>query len=383
MISKTFNRYIWLLNTLLQQRRLTFEEISYRWKDSYLGDGKPLALRTFHVHREAIAELFGVEVKCDTSTYEYYISSPNLLKSDRTRQWLLNSFTISNMIEAGHNMKDRILFEEIPEGTEYIQTVIEAMQRGKVLQIDYQPFGSHRSTYHLQPYAMKVYNQRWYIVGYLNEQEGIRNIALDRTLEMELTDEDFMVPEDFDAEEYYANTVGIYVNENLKPQKVILRAYGIHVEYMRSLPLHSSQKEIKTVHGEYSDFQYWLCLTPELTTKILSMGEKVEVVGPDILKKEIVRKLYANINLYAKSYTNRADLAPSDIGELKFVLKKDDVEAAISTLTGRELDIMKKIYGIGQPAMSLEDIGKEYNLVPERIRQIRDKAIKHIEEKKS
>lgn len=33
------------------------------------------------------------------------------------------------MIEAGRNMKDRILFEEIPEGTEYLQTVIDAMQR--------------------------------------------------------------------------------------------------------------------------------------------------------------------------------------------------------------------------------------------------------------
>lgn len=80
MISKTFNRYIWLLNTLLQQRRMTFEEISYRWKDCYLGDGKPLALRTFHMHREAVSELFGVEIKCDTSTYEYYISSLMILK---------------------------------------------------------------------------------------------------------------------------------------------------------------------------------------------------------------------------------------------------------------------------------------------------------------
>ena len=68
MISKTINRYIWLLDTLLRWRRLTFEEISSRWKDSYLGDGKPLALRTFHAHRDAIAELFGVEVKCDSST---------------------------------------------------------------------------------------------------------------------------------------------------------------------------------------------------------------------------------------------------------------------------------------------------------------------------
>ena len=298
MISKTFNRYIWLLNTLLQQRRLTFEDISYRWKDSYLGDGKPLALLTFHVHREAIAELFGVEVKCDSVTYEYYISSPNELRSDRIREWLLNSFTISNMIEAGRNMKDRILFEDIPHGTEYLQTVIDAMQRGKELQIIYQPFDGQRATYHLQPYAMKVYNQRWYILGYLREQDGICNIALDRTLEMELTDEAFVVPTDFDAEEYYANTVGIFVNEELKPQKVILRVYGLHVEYMRSLPLHSSQEEIKTSDGEYSDFLYWLCLTPELATKILSMGEKVEVLEPRGLRVEIKRRLEECLTRY-------------------------------------------------------------------------------------
>jgi len=382
MISKTFNRYIWLLNTLLQQRRLTFEEISYRWRDNYLGDGKPLALRTFHVHREAIAELFGVEVKCDSSTYEYYISSPSQLKSDRTRQWLLNSFTVSNMIEAGHNMKDRILFEDIPEGTEFIQTVIDAMQRSKELRIDYQPFGDQRATYHLQPYAMKVYNQRWYIVGYLKEKEEIRNIALDRTLEMDLTDNDFLFPEDFDAEEYYANTVGIYVNKNLEPQKVLLRVYGIQVEYMRSLPLHFSQKEVNTKAGEYSDFQYWLSLTSELTTKILSMGEKVEVLGPDLLKKEVIRRLFNTIHHYTKQGKKIIDLAPSDLEELKFVLKINNIEKAFSKLKGRELDIMKKIYGIDYAPMSLDEIGREYGLVAERIRQIRNKAIQHLKEEK-
>ena len=145
---------------------------------------------------------------------------------------------------------------------------------------------------------MKVYNQRWYIVGYLNEYEGLRNVALDRMIEMELTDKPFVVPKDFDAEEYYANTVGIFVNEELKPQKVVLRVYGVYVEYMRSLPLHSSQKEIKTSDGEYSDFLYWLCLTPELATKILSMGEKVEVLEPRGLRVEIKRRLEECLTRY-------------------------------------------------------------------------------------
>ncbi|SJZ40686.1 WYL domain-containing protein [Segatella oulorum] len=298
MISKTFNRYIWLLNTLLQYKRLTFEEISNKWKESCIGDGSPLALRTFHVHRDAITELFGVEVKCDTSTYKYYIASPEKLRSDRTHLWLLNSFTLSNTIEAGHNMKDRILFEEIPHGTEYLQIVIEAMQQSKELVIDYQAFGAHRTTYHLQPYAMKVYHQRWYIVGSLREQDGIRNLALDRTLDMVLSDESFVLPSDFDAQEYYANTVGIYVNESLKPQKVIVRAYGRHVDYMRTLPLHYSQKEVICKHEQYSDFQYRLCLTPELTSQLLAMGEKVEVIEPKELREDIKNRLNSAINRY-------------------------------------------------------------------------------------
>ena len=115
---------------------------------------------------------------------------------------------------------------------------------------------------------------------------------------MELTDKSFVVPKDFDAEEYYANTVGIFVNEELKPQKVVLRVYGVHVEYMRSLPLHSSQEEIKTCDGEYSDFLYWLCFTPELITKILSMGEKVEVLEPRGLRVEIKRRLEECLTKY-------------------------------------------------------------------------------------
>ncbi len=298
MISKTFNRYIWLLNTLLQHGRLTFEDINNRWRNSCLNDGKSFALRTFHVHRNAIEELFGVEIKCDASTYEYYVSSPETLRNDKTRQWLLNSFTLSNMIEAGHNMKDRIIFEDIPKGTEYIQTVIEAMQQNKELMIDYQPFNGNRVTLYIQPYAMKVYHQRWYIVGYLKNQEGIRNIALDRTLNMELTTETFRYPSDFDAEEYYSNTVGIFVNDKIKPKKVIVRAYGIHVEYMRSLPLHHTQEEIEGKHKQYSDFQYCLCITPELISQLLAMGEKIEVLEPVELRKEIKNRLLNSLSHY-------------------------------------------------------------------------------------
>ena len=292
MISKTFNRYIWLLNTLLQHKQLSFEEINELWKENCLGNGAPLPLRTFHQHKNAVEELFGIEIKCNPSNgYKYYISTPDTLKNDSIRKWLLNSFTLSNMITAGHNMKDRILFEDIPYGTEYLQTVIEAMQKSKELQIDYQQFYKHRETYNIQPYAMKVYHQRWYVVGYIKELGCIRNIALDRTLEMNISDTPFTLPKNFNAKKYYANTVGIYVNDESKPTKVKIRAYGVQIEYLRTLPLHSSQKESASKYGEFCDFEYKLCLTPELSTHILSMGENVEVLEPVELREEIKRRI--------------------------------------------------------------------------------------------
>ena len=292
MISKTFNRYIWLLNTLLQHKQLSFEEINALWKESCLGYGTPLPLRTFHQHKNAVEELFGIEIKCNPSNgYKYYISTPDTLKNDSIRKWLLNSFTLSNMITAGHNMKERILFEDIPRGTEYLQTVIESMQKSKELQIDYQQFYGHRETFNIQPYAMKVYHQRWYVVGHIKELGGIRNIALDRTLEMNLLDTPFKLPKNFNAKKYYANTVGIYVNEELNPVKVKIRAFGVQIEYLRSLPLHSSQKESASKYGEFCDFEYKLCLTPELSTHILAMGENVEVLEPVELREEIKRRI--------------------------------------------------------------------------------------------
>ena len=300
MATKAINRYVWLLNTLMQRKSLTFKEICDLWDRSSLSDGKPLALRTFHQHREAIAELFGVEIVCDVATYKYSIASPEELKNNSAQQWLFNSFAISNTIEAGRNMKDRILFEEIPSGAEFAQTVVDAMQQNRVLFVDYKPFQGEKFELYLQPYAMRVYNQRWYVVGRFKESGAIRNIALDRILRMEITDEVFVLPEDFDASDYYAHTVGIFVNEALKPQRVVLRTFGVSTEYMRTVPLHPSQREIATNGNESSDFEYYLNLTPELTGKLLSKGDRVEVLEPKQLREDVKKHADAISILYRK-----------------------------------------------------------------------------------
>ena len=275
MISTTFNRYIWLVNTLIQAGRLTFEEISRKWERSSLGEGKPLPIRTFHDHRKAVEELFQINIECDKSDgHKYYIEDLSSLREDKTRQWLLNSFSTANLITEGKQIKDRILLEEIPEGTEYLQTLIEAMKQNRIVEIIYQPFYEAESTlYHVCPYCLKVYRQRWYILGHCEELKGIR------------------------PEAYYKDSIGIWVNEEIKPEKVIIRAYGTQSKYLRTLPLHHSQKEIYT-SDEYCDFEYQLCVTQNLISELLAKGKTIQVMEPESLRLEMKKCLYYMFNFY-------------------------------------------------------------------------------------
>ncbi len=56
-----------------------------------------------------------------------------------------------------------------------------------------------------------------------------------------------------------------------------------------------------------------------------------------------------------------------------------EIERSLSTLSAREADILKLYYGLnGEPPYSLEEIGKLFNLTRERVRQIKEKAIKRL-----
>ncbi|NLO71242.1 MAG: RNA polymerase sigma factor RpoD/SigA [Porphyromonadaceae bacterium] len=55
-----------------------------------------------------------------------------------------------------------------------------------------------------------------------------------------------------------------------------------------------------------------------------------------------------------------------------------EIDRALSTLSEREHDIVKKFFGIGMPEMTLEEIGDEFGLTRERVRQIKEKAIRRL-----
>jgi RNA polymerase primary sigma factor len=57
---------------------------------------------------------------------------------------------------------------------------------------------------------------------------------------------------------------------------------------------------------------------------------------------------------------------------------RQDVQRSLSTLTTRESDVISLYYGLSSPAMTLEEIGIQFNLTRERVRQIREKGLQRL-----
>ena len=88
------------------------------------------------------------------------------------------------------------------------------------------------------------------------------------------------------------------MNESDAPQIVKLRVGDVKREYLRTLPMHHSQEEEIATSNQYSVFRYFLCLTPELITQILAMGENVEVLEPQELRDRVKERAFQIANLY-------------------------------------------------------------------------------------
>ena len=230
MTKDLFDKYIWLVDTIYRAGKITFEEINERWLRSRLSEGEDIPLRTFHNWRIAIEQVFDININCNRKGgYYYYIENADDMQKGGIRNWLLNTFAVNNLINESHHLKRRILFEEIPSGRKYLTPVIEAMRDGLELELYYQSYWYEEpSTYTLQPYCIKVFKQRWYVIGFCKERNNIRTFSLDRIQQLTTLDTKFIYPKDFDPEAYFADYFGIMI-ENKKLETIRIKVYGMHV----------------------------------------------------------------------------------------------------------------------------------------------------------
>lgn len=295
-----FKRYLWLVDLIYRNDGITRDEINRSWRRSKFNANKEdeIPERTFHRHKIAIEELFDVQIVCDRhGDKTYHIADREALQKEGTLEWLLNSFAVNDILSECKDLKRRILFEPAPVGLQYLPTITEAMRDGKVLELSYQSFRMDAPARHeVEPFCLKLYRQRWYLVGRRPDRDVLRTFALDRIHEVEVTDRAFKMPESFDAERYFENTVGIVVEENCRPQTVTIRAANGQQDYIRSLPLHPTQQEVETGDGN-ATFTFFAQPNNDLLRELLGYGGDVTVIKPKWFRerfREVANKMSYN-----------------------------------------------------------------------------------------
>ena len=160
-----FKQYVWLVDTIQRCKRITLAELNERWLRTELSEGRPLSRTTFNRHRSEVEEIFGIIIGCDADN-RYYIVSSDVLHTDSVQQWMLNTLTVSNIVGEARNLHDRILLESIPTEGEMLRQIVEAMQRGVLINITYRRYGSTTdASWTIAPYCIKLFRRRWYLVG--------------------------------------------------------------------------------------------------------------------------------------------------------------------------------------------------------------------------
>ena len=297
MVRNLINRYVWLVDTISRYGRITLKDLNEAWLNSPLSEDRPLARRTFFHYRDAVEEMFDINIKCDKSTFEYYIDDSDGEQNARLRSWLVDSVSMSGMLSDAHDISGRIILENVPSAREHLPGVIDALKQNRRISFSYKSYTRSRPTdgIVLEPYFVKIFKQLWYVIG-LNVKDGlIKTYALDRISRLNLLQDKFTMPGAIQPSEFFKDCFGIITNQN-RAKRIVLRVEPTQAKYFRALPLHSSQQE--EVHDHYSLFSYKMRITYDLKEEIMSHGASIEVLEPRELKMLIRNELQQALQNY-------------------------------------------------------------------------------------
>ncbi len=329
MVTELLRKYIWLVQTFIRvgERGLSLDEICDRWENRF---GTEYSRRTFNNHREAIEEVFGIRIECNRSTNRYFVRGAEDVSDENAESaWLINTFTVNNMLSLGkERLSGRVAVEDIPSGHRHLTSAMEAMTENREIEIVYQKYTSEEpASYLLRPYAVKEFAKRWYIIGYcvakngkpvgdgiprgedgsqksqeLQKQSGLRVFGLDRVKSLELTDVSFRMPAEFDVDELFATSFGIYIPD-APGQTITLRTTPTEARYLRDLPIHPSQQELPPEAGESNGrdsvtFSIFACPNQALIMELCKHGPRLEVLSPISVRKAVKEELAKALDLY-------------------------------------------------------------------------------------
>lgn len=306
-LANVFLRHRFILERL-RVKPHTFEQLEHYWEISEMNiEGQELSQRTLQRDIPIIAAVYRVSIKCNRSTQEYYIID----EAEAFSQNLLEAFDVYHALQNYYGkLSESILFDKrIPQGTQYLSPLLDAIEKQKQIEIHYHKFWGSKEVQirTIEPYLLKESQRRWYVLALDVDKKLLRVFGLDRIKSIEDRGIKRMYDPPKDIVHFFDDSFGVWVdNDRTKAEKVILsfkKQEGDSfftpnpAEYLRAMPLHRSQVFIKDTPEEMI-LSLKVKITPDFVKEILSYGAYVKVIEPQHLADRIKTEIKNALQLY-------------------------------------------------------------------------------------
>jgi predicted DNA-binding transcriptional regulator YafY len=287
------SRYLLILKKLKVKPYSTYEELEayienqfdyLQMQDDNLQIG--FSKRTLQRDIKEIRNVFGIDIEYSKSQKGYFISQNE--NENMNFQRMMEAFDMFNSLNLAQDLTPFIHLEKRrPQGTENLYGLLHAIKNRLQIKFTYQKFWEEELSQRLvEPYALKEFKNRWYIMAKDNKDNNIKSFALDRLTNLEITNQTYQYPDNYSIEQSYLYCFGIISPNDEEPKDIILSFDPYQGKYIKTLPLHDTQ-QILVDNDEEMKIKLKLCLTHDLLMELLSFGDNMKVIEPKSLADQI------------------------------------------------------------------------------------------------
>lgn len=184
------------------------------------------------------------------------------------------------------------------KGLEHIETLYQAIINKEAVELCYKSFKARASSdFSFHPYYLKEYRNRWFVLGMRKKDTPVLILALDRIVAINESKAKYVKAKDFNPHEFFEHVIGVTVNQNSLPEKVVFFADNETAPYIITKPLHHSQQIIETLSSG-TTFSIKVQMNFELEREILGFGDRIKVISPERFKRRIKEQFENALDLY-------------------------------------------------------------------------------------
>ena len=291
-------RQILIIKKLHRVKQATFDEIAdhLEIESDIHGYNFNITQRTFQRDIRDIDSIYGIEIKYDKSEKSYFIKEE---LEPEINERLFEAFNVYNMLKMNEQNREYISLEKRQaQGTEHLFTLLNAIKKRLQVNFSYQKFYREKPEFRtVNPLMLKEFQHRWYLIARKENDKQIRRYALDRIINLEISTIHFPKDTDFDIDKMYKHCFGIIYPGDEKPQKIVLSFDPFQGKYIKSLPLHETQK-ILIDNDKELRISLNMYLTYDFKMELLSYGKTVKVIEPQPFAEEIKESYRAALEKY-------------------------------------------------------------------------------------